>query len=79
MVRTLRLNSKLRGELLNGKIFYTLKSRVVPDFKGQLIRRKIPGNSNYWAEANPGAYPVLTQDRVTVSKIQEVLDFIGAP
>jgi hypothetical protein len=53
--------------------------RVVPDFKGQLIRRKIPGNSNYGAEADPAAYPVLTRHEATTSILPEVVDFIGAP
>jgi hypothetical protein len=51
----------------------------VLDFKGQLIRPQIPGNSNYGAEADPAAYPVLTGHQVEIRETKEVLDFIGAP
>ena len=42
--------------------------RVVPDFKGQLFRRKMPGNFELsrrsWSECLPGAYPAPTQKSI---------------
>jgi hypothetical protein len=51
----------------------------LPDFKGQLIRWKIPGKLNYRAEANATAYPALTQLWTETREIPEVLEIIGAP